>query len=122
MTAASLVGIPWMLTLIALLLVYLYSHYLFASITGHVVAMYPAFIAVAGAAGAPPMLVALSMGFFSNFFACLTHYGNGVGPIYSGAGYMSQGTWWRVGFTMSLVYLACFFGVGLPYWKAIGLW
>ena len=68
------------------------------------------------------MLVALSMGFFSNFFACLTHYGNGVGPIYSGAGYMSQGTWWRVGFTMSLVYLACFFGVGLPYWKAIGLW
>ncbi len=122
LTAASLVGIPWMLTLIALLLIYLYSHYLFASITGHVVAMYPAFIAVAGAAGAPPMLVALSMGFFSNFFACLTHYGNGVGPIYSGAGYMSQGTWWRVGFTMSLVYLACFFGVGLPYWKAIGLW
>ena len=122
LTAASLVGIPWMMTLIALLVIYLYTHYFFASITGHVVAMYPAFIAVAGAAGAPPLLVALSLAYFSNFFACLTHYGNGVGPIYFGAGYMSQATWWRTGFIMSLVYLACFLGVGLPYWKIIGVW
>jgi len=122
LTTASLVGIPWMWTLIAILVIYLYSHYLFASITGHVVAMYPAFIAVAGAAGAPPMLVALSLGFFSNFFACLTHYGNGAGPIYFGSGYMSQATWWRVGFTMSVIYLGCFLGVGLPWWKAIGIW
>ena len=121
-TASSLVGIPWMWTLVAILLIYLYTHYFFASITGHVVAMYPAFIAVAGAAGAPPLLVALSLGFFSNFFACLTHYGNGVGPIYFGSGFMSQATWWRVGFTMSLVYLVCYIGVGLPYWKTIGLW
>ncbi|HWR28736.1 MAG TPA: DASS family sodium-coupled anion symporter [Negativicutes bacterium] len=122
LTTASLVGIPWMWTLVAILVIYLYSHYLFASITGHVVAMYPAFIAVAGAAGAPPMLVALSLGFFSNFFACLTHYGNGAGPIYFGSGYMSQATWWRVGFTMSVIYLGCFLGVGLPWWKAIGIW
>ncbi len=122
LTAASLVGVPWLLTLIAILVISLYTHYLFASITGHVVAMYPAFIAVAGAAGAPPMLVALSMGFFYNFFSCLTHYGNGVGPIYYGSGYISQAVWWRTGFVMSLVYLFCFLGVGLPYWKAIGLW
>lgn len=122
LTASSLVGIPWMMTLIALLLIYLYSHYFFASITGHVVAMYPAFIAVAGAAGTPPLLAALSLAFFSNFFACLTHYGNGVGPIYFGAGYMTQATWWRTGFIMSLVYLACFLGLGLPYWKLLGVW
>jgi len=122
LSAASLVGIPWMLTLVAILVIYLYSHYLFASITGHVAAMYPAFIAVAGAAGAPPMLVALSMGFFSNFFSCLTHYGNGAGPIYFGTGYMGQATWWRTGLAMSLVYLVCFLGVGLPWWKVIGLW
>jgi DASS family divalent anion:Na+ symporter len=120
--AASLVGIPWMITLIALLVISLYTHYFFASITGHVVAMYPAFIAVAGAAGVPPLLAALSMGFFYNFFSCLTHYGNGVAPIYFGTGYLSQTTWWRAGFTMSLVYLFCFFGAGLPWWKAIGLW
>jgi DASS family divalent anion:Na+ symporter len=84
--------------------------------------MDPAFIAVAGAAGAPPMLVALSLGFFSNIFACLTHYGNGVGPIYFGTGYMSQPIWWRTGLIMSFVYLFCFLGVGLPWWKAIGLW
>jgi DASS family divalent anion:Na+ symporter len=122
LSAASLVGIPWMLTLIGLLVIYLYAHYLFASITGHVTAMYPAFIAVGGAAGVPPMLVALSLGFFSNFFACLTHYGNGAGPIYFGTGYMSQATWWRTGLAMSLVYLVCFLGVGLLWWKTIGLW
>jgi DASS family divalent anion:Na+ symporter len=122
LTAASLVGVPWMMTLIALLLISLYTHYLFASITGHVVAMYPAFIAVAGAAGVPPMLAALSLGFCYNFYSCLTHYGNGVAPIYFGSGYVSQTTWWRVGFTMSLVYLFCFLGVGLPWWNVIGLW
>jgi len=35
---------------------------------------------------------------------------------------MSQATWWRVGFTMSVIYLGCFLGVGLPWWKAIGIW
>jgi len=122
LTAASLVGIPWMVTLIAILLIYLYSHYMFASLTGHAAALYPAFIAVAAAAGAPVMLVALTMGFFSNFCGGLTHYGNGVAPIYFGSGYVSQALWWRTGFIMSLVYLVCWFGVGLPWWKVIGLW
>lgn len=120
--SSSLVGIPWMYTLIMIILVYLYSHYMFASLTGHTAALYPAFIGVATAAGAPPVLAALTLGFFSNFCAGLTHYGNGVGPIYFGAGYMSQATWWKVGFIMSLVYLVCWLGVGMAWWKAIGLW
>ena len=122
LSSESLVGVPWMLTLITLLIIHLYSHYLLASITGHVMAMYPAFIDVEGAPGVPPVLAALSLGFFSNFFSCLTHYGNGAGPIYFGTGYMSQATWWRVGLTMSVVYLVCFLGAGLSWWKVIGLW
>lgn len=120
--AASLVGIPWMYTLFAILLLYLYTHYMFASLTAHTTALYPAFIAVAGAAGAPPMLVAISMGVFSNFCAGLTHYGNGVAPIYFGAGYMSQARWWKTGLFMSWVYIFCWMGVGMAWWKIIGLW
>lgn len=119
---ALLVGIPWFTTLIIILLFYFYSHYLFASLSAHTTALYPALIAVAGSAGGPPMLIALSMAFLGNFCACLTHYGNGVGPIYFGAGYMSQGTWWKIGFLMSLVYLAIWLGIGFPWWKVIGLW
>lgn len=120
--ASSMVGISWPVTLTLILLAYLYSHYMFASLSAHTTALYPAFIAVAGAAGAPPLLVALSMAFFSNFCACLTHYGNGVAPIYFGAGYMSQATWWRNGMIMSFVYLICWLGVGMIWWKFIGLW
>ncbi len=117
-----LVGIPWMTTLIIVLLFYFYSHYLFASLSAHTTALFPALIAVAGSAGAPPLLIALSMGFLGNFCACLTHYGNGVAPIYFGAGYMDQGTWWKLGFLMSLVYLFIWLVIGMGWWKVIGLW
>jgi DASS family divalent anion:Na+ symporter len=120
--AASIVGVPWMLALIAVIVFHFYSHYFFASLTAHTTALYPVLIAVAGSAGGSPMLIALSMGFFNNFCACLTHYGNGVGPIYFGAGYMSQGKWWKIGFVMSLVYMAVWLGIGFAWWKVIGLW
>ncbi len=119
---SSLVGNPWLWTLIAVLLFYYFSHYLFASLTAHTTAMYPALITVAASAGAPPLLVALSMGFLSNFCSSLTHYGNGVAPIYFGAGYMSQATWWKLGFIMSVAYLLIWLGIGMPWWKVIGLW
>ena len=46
--AAGLVrGWPWWWALAALLVVYLYAHYAFASLVAHVTAMFPAFLAVA---------------------------------------------------------------------------
>jgi len=39
-----------------------------------------------------------SLAAFSNLAAALTHYGTTPAPIYFGAGYVSQTTWWRVGF------------------------
>jgi DASS family divalent anion:Na+ symporter len=72
-----------MVTFLALLLVYTYSHYAFASATAHVGAMYPAFLGVAIAAGTPPLLGALVFGFFSNIMGGLTHYGFGPAPVLS---------------------------------------
>ena len=60
--AAGLVGAwPWWWALAALLVVYLYSHYAFASLVAHVTAMFPAFFAVAVGLGAPPLLTALEL-------------------------------------------------------------
>ncbi|HWR44102.1 anion permease [Sporomusa sp.] len=120
--AASIVGIPWLQAFIVLTVVYLYAHYAFASLTAHITAMYPAFIAVAVAAGAPAYLVALSLAFMSNLCMSLTHYAAGPSPIYFGAGYVDQGTWWRLGFIISVINLIIWVGLGSIWWKVLGLW
>lgn len=115
-------GWSWWWALAALVIVYTYAHYAFASLVAHVTAMFPAFFAVAIGLGAPPLLAALALGFFSSLDAATTHYGTGPAPIVFGAGYLTQGQWWRIGFLVSLVNLAIWLPVGFLWWKAIGLW
>jgi DASS family divalent anion:Na+ symporter len=115
-------GLPWPAALAALLVIYLYSHYAFASLTAHVTAMFPVFFALACTLGAPPLLAALSLGFFSNLNAAMTHYGSGPAPVIYGAGYVSQGQWWRVGFLISLLHCAIWLPIGFAWWRLIGLW
>jgi DASS family divalent anion:Na+ symporter len=115
-------GWPWAFGLAALVLVYFYVHYVFASMTAHVTALFPAFFAAALAIGAPPLLAALALAFFSNLNAGITHYGTGSAPVFFGAGYVAPGTWWKLGFRISLVNIAIWLGVGSLWWKAIGLW
>ena len=112
----------WVTGLICLALVYFYSHYFFASATAHVSAMYGAFIAVGAAIGAPAMLIALALAFFSNLFGCITHYGMGPAPVFFGSGFVTQGKWWSVGFVVSLAHLLIWGVVGGRWWKVIGLW
>jgi divalent anion:Na+ symporter, DASS family len=111
---------PWVLLLLCL--AYFYLHYFFASMTAHVTAMYAPFLAVAVGAGAPAVLSALVLAYVSSLNACLTHYSTGPAPILFGAGYVEQGTWWKLGMAVSWIYLAVWLGVGLPYWKVLGLW
>ena len=115
-------GWSWWWALAALVIVYTYAHYAFASLVAHVTAMFPAFFAVAIGLGAPPLVAALALGFFSSLNASTTHYGTGPAPIVFGAGYLTQGQWWRIGFLISLVNLAIWLPVGFLWWKAIGLW
>lgn len=120
--SASIVGVPWLQAFIVLLVVYMYAHYGFASLTAHITAMYAAFAAVAVSAGAPAYLVALALGFMSNLCMSLTHYAAGPSPIYFGAGYVDQGTWWKLGFMISVVNMIIWVGLGAFWWKALGLW
>ncbi|EKB4977163.1 anion permease [Escherichia coli] len=121
-TSALFTGIPWEITLTVLLIVYCYSHYFFAGSTPHVVAMYAAFGSVSVAAGAPPMMAALSLAFVTNLMSGISHYGNGPAVIYYGAGYVSQREWWRLGFIVMLLNIAIWFGLGAVWWKILGLW
>ncbi len=120
--ASMTIGWPWWWALAILLLIYFYAHYGFASITAHATTMYVPFLIVILTAGAPVYLVVLSLAFFSNLSAGLTHYGTTPAPIYFGAGYVSQGTWWRLGLIASFINIAVWVVVGGVWWKILGLW
>lgn len=103
-----------------LTLVYLYSHYFFASTTAHITAMFAAFYTVGIALGTPPMLFALILAASSSLMMTLTHYATGTAPVIFGSGYATLGEWWKVGFVMSVVNLVVWIAVGLVWWKVLG--
>jgi divalent anion:Na+ symporter, DASS family len=115
-------GWQWWLALAVLLLIYFYAHYVFASITAHATAMFVPFLIVILAAGAPAYLAVLSLAYFSNLGASLTHYGTTPAPIYFGAGYTSQRSWWMLGLITSVVTILIWSIVGFTWWKILGLW
>lgn len=115
-------GLSWQAAFGIITLLYFYSHYFFASGAAHIGAMYTAFLAVAQACGTPSLVAALALGQLSNVMGCLTTYGIGSAPPYFGAGYVPQSDWLRLGFILSVFYLAVWLGIGSVWWKAIGLW
>lgn len=121
-SASLTTGWKWWLALASLLLIYFYAHYVFASITAHVTAMFVPFLIVILAAGTPTYLAVLSLAYFSNLAAALTHYGTTPAPIYFGAGYTTQRTWWTVGLITSLITITVWTVVGFTWWKLLRLW
>ena len=112
----------WWVALAVLLLIYFYAHYVFASITAHVTAMFVPFLIVILAAGAPPYLAVLSLAYFSNLGAALTHYGTTPAPIYFGSGYTTQRTWWWLGLITSVTTILIWSIIGVAWWKLLRLW
>jgi DASS family divalent anion:Na+ symporter len=119
---ALTVGWIWWLALGVLLLIYFYAHYGFASITAHATAMYTPFLVVILAAGAPASLAVLSLAYFSNLNASLTHYGTTPAPISYGAGYVKQRSWWWLGLLVSVPNILIWTIIGFGWWKLLRWW
>ncbi|WP_373768151.1 DASS family sodium-coupled anion symporter [Glaesserella sp.] len=115
-------GLSGMVAGALLVLAYLYAHYMFASTTAHITAMFGAFLAAAISLGAPPMLAALMMAAASNIMMTLTHYATGTSPVIFGSGYTTLREWWQAGFVMSVVNVVIFALVGGLWWKVLGYW
>jgi DASS family divalent anion:Na+ symporter len=115
-------GWSWWAALAALLFIYFYAHYAFASITAHATAMYIPFLTVILVAGTPPYLAVLALAYFSNLDASLTHYGTTPAPIWFGAGYVKQRTWWWLGLVVSVPNILIWTVVGFLWWKLLGWW
>lgn len=119
--AQSLHGLSWPIVIVLLILFFFYSHYLFASSTAHVSAMYAALLGVAVAAGAPPLFSALILGFFGNLMASTTHYSSGPAPILFGSGYITQKRWWTMNIVLGFVYFIIWIGLGSLWMKVLGI-
>lgn len=119
---ANFSALGWAALLAIALLIYFYTHYAYASITAHILAMMPPFMAVLIASGAPKGLVFYAFATFSNFAAGLTNYGTTPAPMFFAQGYVSLGQWWRIGFVVSLVNIAVWSTVGFAWWELVGFW
>lgn len=115
-------GFGWPVLFAAALLIYFYAHYAFASITAHMLAMFPPFVAVLLARGAPPGLIVFAFACFTNFASGLTNYGTTPSPMFFAHDYVSLRTWWRIGFIVSVVNVLVWSTVGFGWWHLIGIW
>jgi DASS family divalent anion:Na+ symporter len=115
-------GLGWAGLFGVALIIYFYAHYGFASITSHMVSMFPPFLAVLLAKGAPPGMVIYGFACFTNLSAGLTHFGTTPGPIFFADGYVTLKTWWKVGAVVSVVNIVIWTTAGFAWWKLIGVW
>lgn len=122
LVAETFGGTGWPLLFGVALLIYFYAHYAFASITAHLLAMYPAFLAVLLAKGAPPGLMVFAFACFANLSAGLTNYGTTPSPMFFAHDYVPMKTWWRVGAIVSVANLLIWGTIGFGWWKLIGIW
>jgi len=117
-------GMAWPMAAAVLVLVFLFSHYFFASTTAHISAMMLAFLTVGVHVVPPEYLTAflLMMVAASCIMMTLTHYATGTSPIIFGSGYVPLGKWWMVGLVMALLELLVYATIGLLWWKVLGHW
>ncbi|KAJ1396516.1 Solute carrier family 13 [Sesbania bispinosa] len=115
-------SLSWPAALAVLQAAYFFIHYLFASQTGHVGALYSAFLAMHRAAGVPGVLAALALGYNTNLFGAITHYSSGQAAVYYGAGYVDLPDIFKTGFIMAVINAVIWGGVGSVWWKFLGLY
>lgn len=117
--AGQLGGIAPFTAMIVLVLVFFFTHYMFASITAHTTAMLPVILA-AGAAipGMPVLRLSMLLVVTPGIMGILTPYATGPSPVYYGSGYISGRDFWRLGAIFGAIYIAATLLIGVP-WTAM---
>ncbi len=119
---SKIINYNWPAGLILLSTVYFFGHYLLASLTSHVSALYAAFCSIAILLGTPAPLAVLVFAGISNFSSAVTHYTTGAAPLFFSANYLSMPKWWKIGLTVGLINTAIWLIVGSWWWKFLNVW
>ncbi|KAL3524842.1 hypothetical protein ACH5RR_013214 [Cinchona calisaya] len=115
-------SVGWFGSFVILQLAYFFIHYLFASQTAHVGALYSAFLGMHLASKVPGPLAVLALAYNTNLFGALTHYSSGQAAVYYGGGYVRLHDVFKLGIAIALINLVVWGLVGAGWWKALHLY
>lgn len=115
-------SLGWPAAFFILQAAYFFVHYLFASQTAHVAALYSAFLGMQLAANVPGLLAALALAYNTNLFGALTHYSSAQSVVYCGGGFVKLPDVFRLGILMALFNISIWVLVATPWWKILGLY
>jgi L-tartrate/succinate antiporter len=113
--AAHMSGWSPTTTVVGLVCVYFFSHYMFASLTAHTSALLPIMLAVgAGIPGVPIDKLVLALGMCTGIMGVITPYATGPGLLYYQSGYIPSLHFWRLGTIFGLLFLAALLLIAVP--------
>ena len=95
--AGALAGLASPQAGVLLVAVYVLLHYLFASQTAHMLALFGIFLDVGIKLGVTPTLLAFQLLFATDYFSVITPQGSSANLLFAGSGYLSQGDLYRLG-------------------------
>jgi citrate:succinate antiporter/L-tartrate/succinate antiporter len=104
------------LAMAALLALFFWSHYLFASITSHALAVLPIVLALAkGMPGVDAPVLAMLCIYSLGLMGVISPYATACAPIYAGSGYIGRGRFWLLGAVFGAVYFVVLLLVVWPW-------
>src|SRR5262245_61647173 len=108
-------GMPWPVTYVTLVALYVAIHYLFVSQSAQVLALLGVFLDVGVRGGVPAPLMAFALLFASSYFSVITPQGGSQNVIFVSSGYLTQPELYRLGLLVTLFFLAVFLIIGTPW-------
>ena len=116
--AGTLSGFGKIFTILALVVLYFFLHYFFASGTAHVTALLPLMIAVVSQMdGVNVFAFSLLVCGTQGIMGVITPYATGPSPIYYGSGYIQSSEYWRLGFVFGVLYFLVYIAIEYPWLK-----
>ena len=113
--AREMGGMSWPVTYVTLIVLYVGIHYMFVSQSSQVLALLGVFLDVGVRGGVPLPLMAFGLLFASSYFSVITPQGGSQNVIFVASGYLKQGELYKLGFFVTLAFVAVFLLIGTPW-------
>jgi DASS family divalent anion:Na+ symporter len=113
--ARRLGGMSWPAMYVTLTVLYVAIHYMFVSQTSQILALFGVFLDVGVRGGVPAPLMAFALLFASSYFSVITPQGGSQNIIFAASGYLTQRELYKLGFFVTLAFMAVFLLIGTPW-------
>jgi L-tartrate/succinate antiporter len=122
LAAGAMSGFSVNALMVALVLLFFFVHYMFASLTAHTTALLPVILATVMSIPGVPMktfsiLICATLG----LMGILTPYATGPSPVYYGCGYITRKEFWALGFIFGVIFIGVLITVDFPYMLMLGV-